>query len=127
MPRSRSHFPRHYPRRELVPPMRRRRLPFTLFVVVALFVLPTAALSAGAPVRDGVHFAPSGTAATSNSSPLAGDWPTYLEDNGRSSANTVDRALTPGDAANLTQVWNFTTNGSVAASPIVVRGTVYVG
>jgi polyvinyl alcohol dehydrogenase (cytochrome) len=57
----------------------------------------------------------------------AGDWPTYLHDAQRTSANPTETSLSPANAPRLTKLWTFKTGGFVAASPIVVGNTVYVG
>lgn len=58
---------------------------------------------------------------------LAGnDWPTYLYDSQRSSAAN-DPNLSLHTIAQLTLHWSFQTQGTIAAQPIVVGNTVYVG
>jgi outer membrane protein assembly factor BamB len=108
--------------------MRTAGLLSTLVVAVPLLLLtipcgPLAGPATAAPIHSGS----AGAASTSSALPAAGDWPTYLENSARSSANSVDRTLNASNAANLTQIWKVRTNGSIAASPIVVRGVVYVG
>ena len=60
------------------------------------------------------------------SSPPGDDWPMYLHDMQRTS-NGGEVTLSPANASRLTRLWAFKTNGGVAASPIVAKGTVYVG
>lgn len=57
----------------------------------------------------------------------AGDWPTYLHDTSRTSANHDESALSPANAAQLSKAWSFKTGGAIAASPAVVGGVVYIG
>jgi outer membrane protein assembly factor BamB len=97
--------------------------------VLGALVTPMVLLLSGAlvPVDTGIpsHSAP--RAVLVPQQPAPGDWPAYLHDAARSSSNTADHSLNVTSAANLTLRWKFTTNGTVAASPIVVRGTVFIG
>jgi polyvinyl alcohol dehydrogenase (cytochrome) len=57
----------------------------------------------------------------------AGDWPTYLHDVQRTSANQTETSLSPANAPRLAKLWTFKTGGFIAASPTVVSNTVYAG
>ncbi len=61
-----------------------------------------------------------------SAAPTAQDWPTYLHDNGRSSA-TTDPSLTLATAGQLQLDWAAQTGGPVATSASVVGTTAYVG
>lgn len=54
------------------------------------------------------------------------DWPTYLGGVTRDAANYQETALSSANAANLTELWNVSTNG-IQAEPVVSNGTVYIG
>jgi outer membrane protein assembly factor BamB len=56
----------------------------------------------------------------------AEDWPTYLHDPQRSAASSETR-ISPINATHLVKLWEFATDGPVAASPTVVGGTIYIG
>jgi outer membrane protein assembly factor BamB len=54
------------------------------------------------------------------------DWPTFLQNNQRTSA-TGETILTKAAAPNLKVRWKYLTGGLVAASPTIVGGVLYVG
>ncbi len=54
------------------------------------------------------------------------DWPTYLHDVQRTSSSD-EAILSPSNVSQLTKLWSFKTNGSIAASAAIVNGTAYVG
>lgn len=56
-----------------------------------------------------------------------GDWPMYLHDASRTSANHDEAALSPANAAQLSPAWTVQTGGVVAAGATVVGGVVYIG
>lgn len=56
----------------------------------------------------------------------AASWPEYLG-NGQHTAASSDAATSAANAAQLLPLWSFQTGGVVAAEPVVVQGTVYVG
>jgi outer membrane protein assembly factor BamB len=58
--------------------------------------------------------------------PAEAAWPTYLHDPERTAAN-ANSALSPTTAPALLRQWAFATGGGIAAQPVVVDGTVYVG
>lgn len=70
---------------------------------------------------------PRASLATVVGGPATDDWPTYLGSVARTSANSVDPSISAQTARQLSQLWSYATNGTVAASPAVVNGTVYVG
>ena len=57
----------------------------------------------------------------------AGDWPTYLHDVQRTSANPDETTLSTANAATLAPLWSVATGGPVAAGATVVGGTAYFG
>jgi polyvinyl alcohol dehydrogenase (cytochrome) len=57
---------------------------------------------------------------------MGADWPTYLHDPERT-GGTEDTFLSPSNASSLTKLWSYQTGGSIAASPTVVGGTIYIG
>jgi len=65
--------------------------------------------------------------ATATPSVGSGDWPTFLHDPERSSANLDESTLSPTNASQLTQLWAFKTGKVIAASASIVGGIVYVG
>jgi outer membrane protein assembly factor BamB len=89
-------------------------------------------LSLGLVAASGLVIAPAigataGSAAVVAAPQPGGDWPTYLHDVQRSAANTDASALSVASAPKLTRLWKFTTGGTIAASPSVVGGVVYIG
>jgi outer membrane protein assembly factor BamB len=54
------------------------------------------------------------------------DWPTYLGEVTRNSANYGETAISSANAQNLTELWSAPT-GPMQAQPAVVNGSVYVG
>jgi outer membrane protein assembly factor BamB len=91
------------------------RLVLAVCGIVTLALFSTSGVSAAVP--SAVHAV----------APPGGDWPTYLHDAKRSAANTEASALSVASAPKLAKLWQFTTGGTVAASPTVVGGVVYVG
>jgi outer membrane protein assembly factor BamB len=57
----------------------------------------------------------------------SGDWPTYLDNGGRTGFNSAETAITPSTAPNLTQRWADGAGGAVSAEPVQVNGVVYYG
>jgi polyvinyl alcohol dehydrogenase (cytochrome) len=55
------------------------------------------------------------------------DWPTYLNDGGRTGFNSSETLITPSTAPNLTQLWADTAGGAVSAEPVESGGVVYYG
>ena len=103
----------------------RRAFVLAPLLLVTLLLVTSGALSARTvPVAGGPVAVP---ASAKSTAPAPGDWPMYLHDEVRSGANLVDRSLNVSDVPYLAKVWSFATNGTIAASPIIVRGTVYVG
>lgn len=56
-----------------------------------------------------------------------GDWPTYLHDNYRQSANLDETSISASSAPSLNFAWTFKTNGIIASSATIVNNIVYVG
>jgi outer membrane protein assembly factor BamB len=54
------------------------------------------------------------------------DWPTFLQNNGRTSA-TVDPKLSVANASTLKLKWTYATGGPVVSSPSIVGTTAYFG
>lgn len=65
------------------------------------------------------------TAQTTNGA-TGTEWPAYLHDTQRT-GSTTDPLLSVGTAPNLSLVWSFATGGEIAASPVIVSGTVFMG
>ena len=59
--------------------------------------------------------------------PTTDDWPAYMYDGGRSGFNAGETRLSPENAANLKLLWKARLGNVLAAQPIVVSDTVYVG
>ena len=57
----------------------------------------------------------------------SGDWPTYLDNEGRAGFNGAETAITSSTAPSLTQRWADTAGGGVSAEPVQVNGVVYYG
>lgn len=61
----------------------------------------------------------------------AGNWPTYLGEVSRNSANCGEHNLSSSNAARLGLLWSFNTSwatpGVLQAEPVVANGTVYIG
>jgi outer membrane protein assembly factor BamB len=77
----------------------------------------------GVPSGPGASLAVSGTPVT-----LPGhDWPTYLANDQRTSANTGDDVLNVSNAPTMVELWNSTTHRSVAASAAIVGDRTYIG
>ena len=55
------------------------------------------------------------------------DWPMYLNDATRNSANLNESTLSTSNVSKLTQQWVFHTGGIIASSATVVNGVVYFG
>lgn len=56
-----------------------------------------------------------------------GDWPTYMHDAARTGVADGESILSPSNASRLTRLWSFKTGAGIAAQPIIVNGTVYIG
>jgi len=54
------------------------------------------------------------------------DWPTYLGDITRNSANYQETTLSSANATNLTELWRLA-NGYIQSEPVESKGVVYVG
>ncbi|HEU5383638.1 MAG TPA: PQQ-binding-like beta-propeller repeat protein, partial [Ktedonobacteraceae bacterium] len=89
-------------------------VPALLFPLLLVLAIPGALVTAGARLPAIQHVAG------------AEDWPTYLHDIQRTAASG-ETILSTSNAAQLTRLWSFKTGGTVAASPAVVGGVVYVG
>src|SRR5205823_2368462 len=82
----------------------------------------------------GVSMALIALAAPSNAA-TGGDWPAYLSGPSHWSFAPSDVAITPANAANLTQVWSWTPDPpqpgdlpqQLNASPTVSGGAIYIG
>jgi outer membrane protein assembly factor BamB len=57
----------------------------------------------------------------------SGDWPTYLHDAQRTSANLDESSLTTGNVSQLVPLWSVATGGPVASGTTVAGGTAYFG
>ncbi|MCI4361924.1 MAG: PQQ-binding-like beta-propeller repeat protein [Thermoplasmata archaeon] len=55
------------------------------------------------------------------------DWPTYLQNDQRTSANIGDDVLNVSNAPSMVELWNATTHRSVAASAAIVGDRTYIG
>jgi len=67
-----------------------------------------------------------------SSSPAAGvagsgDWPTYLDNPSRTSANLAEATLSSANAKNLKTLWVYKTSGVISGSTTIVGGVAYVG
>jgi outer membrane protein assembly factor BamB len=82
------------------------------------------ALLAGSPA--GAVTAAVRSVPVSAAAPASQDWPTYLQNPGRTSA-TTDSTLTTAGAGNLTVHWTYQAGGPIATSASIVGTTAYVG
>jgi polyvinyl alcohol dehydrogenase (cytochrome) len=57
----------------------------------------------------------------------AADWPMFLHDLSHSGNQNGEPTLTTGNVSSLTKRWSYHTGGVIAAQPIIVGATVYVG
>jgi polyvinyl alcohol dehydrogenase (cytochrome) len=57
----------------------------------------------------------------------AGDWPTYLMENGRSGYNGAETIINATTAPNLKLHWTHTAAGSISTQPVEANGLVYWG
>jgi glucose dehydrogenase len=57
----------------------------------------------------------------------AGDWPTYLNNEGRTGFNGVETVITPSTAPSLIRLWAGHAGGAVSAEPVQAGGVVYYG
>lgn len=119
--------------------MKHRRLNLKLIKFVALlaFVLCLPILAVGRSVLQAAFNTTAlqavsttsieGKAATKPTVLRAGnDWPMYLHDPQRTSAND-ETILSPANVGQLTKLWSFQTGNAIATSAVVAAGTVYVG
>jgi len=58
---------------------------------------------------------------------LGSDWPTYLGEVTRNSANAGETELSPSNATNLGLLWSYAAQKRIESSPAIVNGTVYIG
>ncbi len=56
-----------------------------------------------------------------------GNLPTYMHDIERTSNASNETILSTSNASQLAKQWAFKTGGGIAAEPVIVNGTVYVG
>jgi outer membrane protein assembly factor BamB len=92
-----------------------------------LWLMVTFATIATLAIVGFLAFTPQRLTLIGTPSPIQGDdWPTYLHDNQRTAASR-ETLLSPANASRLTRLWAFKTNAGIAASPTVVKGTVYIG
>jgi polyvinyl alcohol dehydrogenase (cytochrome) len=99
---------------------RNRRCAGTV-VAALLFALPAAAASR--PVAQ----SPSQPPVPVNGRESSRDWPKYCHDLAMSGFSSGEERITRATAPGLTLLWSRPLSGSVASSPTVVAGTVYVG
>lgn len=57
----------------------------------------------------------------------AGDWPTYMDNNGRSGFNGAETIITPQTAPHLKLHWKHLAAGKVTTQPVEANGLVYWG
>jgi outer membrane protein assembly factor BamB len=58
---------------------------------------------------------------------VAGDWPMYLADVGRSGYNSTETAINRTTASNLKLHWQYRSGGNISTQPVVVNGMIYWG
>ena len=92
----------------------------------------TTLLSAGL-IAAGLVSATDGGAASAAGTPAAGsvarstEWLAYLNGPLHTSYSAEQTAITPANAAELTQQWTFTAGAPYTASPTVTNAAVYIG
>ena len=69
-----------------------------------------------------VGFMPASAGALSS-----GDWPTYLNNQGRTSFNSAETTITVSTAPNLKQLWAASNGGAISAEPVTSNGVLYYG
>jgi polyvinyl alcohol dehydrogenase (cytochrome) len=62
-----------------------------------------------------------------SASALNDDWPMYMQNIGRNSANPNETDLTVGGARNISLLWTNHIHGGIESSAVVVGGVVYLG
>ncbi|MGA8091173.1 MAG: PQQ-binding-like beta-propeller repeat protein [Thermoplasmata archaeon] len=104
------------------------RLRLLLVVIVAVVVV-FSALSLGLLSTHVLPAAGLQTFASTSSIPLGVgvNYPTYLDNNGRTDNGGWQGPINTSDAHELHALWSYATGGAVWAQPIVVNGVVYVG
>lgn len=93
-------------------------------VVVLVAVAIVAALGAASTEAHAVS-APAAHRATPTIPPT--DWPAYLNGTKHHSYNASEKAISPGDVAQLVRRWEFTAGDGYLSSPTVFGGAVYIG
>jgi len=97
------------------------------FVVVVVAVLGLSNVAgAGAWTGAGIE----GKTSATSANPLAsngGEWPTYLQNPTRTSANLAATTLSVANISELTTTWSYHTTGAITGSTTVVGGVAYVG
>src|SRR5579863_2174339 len=68
-----------------------------------------------------------GTAIPATPWPSTPDWPTFLGNDGRTSANLAESTLNLSNVANLSLRWSYLMNGTMFSSVAYVNGTAYFG
>ncbi len=58
---------------------------------------------------------------------IAGDWPSYTMDNGRSGFNSEESMINPATAGHLLHFWTYHTGGAISAQPVEANGLIYWG
>lgn len=87
----------------------------TLAVAITLAFVFSAALTPQLKTLNGLASTP------------GGDWPTYMHDAARTGVADGESILSPSNVSRLTRLWSFKTGAGIAAQPIIVNGTVYIG
>jgi len=57
----------------------------------------------------------------------AGDWPTFLGNDARTSFNAAETIINPSTAPNLKLLWSHKTSSKISTQPIVANGLLYWG
>lgn len=102
-------------------------------LLAALFLLSITAVGGGAPVVAArPHMVPSivlvGVPAKSVAAVLgASDWPMYMQNVGRTSANPNETILSYTNTRGIIPLWTATLGGAVEGSAVAVNGVVYLG
>ncbi len=101
---------------------------FLVLVIVSLFLLSswgTLVIGANGSIS---ATGPSTTITTSTKAmPAAGDWPTYLQNPTRTSANLAESTLSSASVKKIKELWSYNTGDVISGSTTVVGNTAYVG
>jgi outer membrane protein assembly factor BamB len=93
-----------------------------LALVVSVLLGPVATTASG-----GAALGASTPGLTLASSSSGADWPMYLQNPSRTSANLAETSISTGNAKSLSTEWSYATRSTISGSTTIVGTTAYVG